>query len=355
MELGSFSTSITTTKNKNLDRSDEILEEIPHLLTAKCDVTALFTSSFDLPSIVGMLQDTLYTDDEGNALPMPGHTIEIKEESQYLEDGVKKEMTKPVLCSSFLLKLPWHTDAHVKEAISDTQLDEVKIHSLIPLTLEGGIAFGSMAEHPTTRLCLSFLHDLYLTKTKTSPQLILDYGAGSGILGLAACKLGAKQAIGVEMDLDAIQIANANAKRNSCNMLTYLPNMDSITNRPSDDGTNENSIEGEHKKEDRESLSVSMVGSVSRSKTFNVDEIPENLNTQIYDLCMANILPKALMTLAPIIARMVKPGKEIALSGIRDHQAQEIIDLYSEYFDDCKVNREEEGWVLISGIRKTDT
>lgn len=343
MELGAFSTSITKDKdlNTNVDSED--------LLTSKCNVNAYFTSSFHLPSIIDLVQSTLYNNEEedDNGI-MPQYKIETLSDTptENLEQSQEGMHVKPVLCAGFLLKLPYHTDTNVQEILQEQQ-QFISQDQITSITLEGGIAFGSMAEHPTTQLCLSYLRDI-LDTIETSPRLMLDYGAGSGILGLAACKLGVGQAVGIEMDVDAIQIANANSQRNNCNMVTYLPSLDSIMKDDNDNDDTNNS------KDDRESFSVSIIGSASRSSDLQVQGLPNELNGQIYDLCVANILPKALTTLGSVIAGMVKPGKEIALSGIRDHQANDIIQIYSAYFNDCKVDREKEGWVLIRGTRKHD-
>ena len=83
-----------------------------------------------------------------------------------------------------------------------------------------------------------------------------------------------------------------------------------------------------------------------------VDMLPENLDSQIFDACAANILAGPLISLAETIANMVKPGGYIGLSGILEWQSDDVVEAYSEYFDNVRVEETSRGWVLISGQRK---
>mmetsp|Transcript_26053 Transcript_26053/g.31547 ORF Transcript_26053/g.31547 Transcript_26053/m.31547 type:complete len:117 (-) Transcript_26053:21-371(-) len=88
-----------------------------------------------------------------------------------------------------------------------------------------------------------------------------------------------------------------------------------------------------------------------RTRT-SVESLPGELDGGIYDACVANILAQPLCGLVETIARMVKPGGGIGLSGILSYQADMVIDSYREYFDHVKVAEEREGWILITGTRK---
>jgi len=240
------------------------------------------------------------------------------------------------------LTFPWHKPNHVQQALSlyyqkhkhqHQQYDEHFVwepDSYVRIQLEGGIAFGT-GEHPTTQLCLGWVADLYDNAIiQNDDHMFLDYGAGSGVLGIAACLCSSQvRAIGVEIDADAIRIADANAKTNKVNMHSYLP-----------------PITLDHK--DDESASISMK---ARART-NLAPLPEDLHVPIYDACAANILARPLVSLADTIATMLKPGAKLGLSGILQYQANDVVTAYSEYFHDVKVQEQRGEWVLITGTRK---
>lgn len=163
----------------------------------------------------------------------------------------------------------------------------------IYLELDPGLAFGT-GSHPTTRLCLRWLDSHHLARKN-----LLDYGCGSGILTIAAIKLGATQATGVDIDPQAIIASKDNAKKNKVEVAFYDANT--------------------------------------------------HLNAQ-YDIVIANILTNPLKVLAPALAQYCKPQGEIVLSGILSEQAEEIITLYSQWFT-IATQENEEGWVLIHGYR----
>ncbi|WP_137936856.1 50S ribosomal protein L11 methyltransferase [Chitinivorax sp. B] len=164
----------------------------------------------------------------------------------------------------------------------------------INLQLDPGLAFGT-GSHPTTRLCLQWL-DKHLQAGET----VLDYGCGSGILAIAAKKLGAGDCLGVDIDPQAIVASNQNAEQNQVQATFCLPDaMPGIT----------------------------------------------------YDVVVANILTNPLRMLAPLLAGSCRPGGRIALSGILESQAQEIVEIYSAWFDlDEPVF--DDGWTCISGTKK---
>lgn len=161
----------------------------------------------------------------------------------------------------------------------------------INLILDPGMAFGT-GSHPTTRLCLEWLE-----RTVQSGSSLLDYGCGSGILAIAGAKLGATPVVGVDIDPQAIIAAEANAERNVV------------------------------------------------SARFADSELP--LSGQ-FDLVVANILSNPLRVLAPAICSHVRPGGQLALSGILAEQADELIALYGEWLP-LQVADTREGWVCLAG------
>jgi ribosomal protein L11 methyltransferase len=168
--------------------------------------------------------------------------------------------------------------------------------SEVIVRLDPGLAFGS-GTHPTTALCLQWLDSLDLRR-----KTVLDYGCGSGILALAALKLGAKAAVGVDNDPQALSASVDNAGRNGVGkqLRVYLPD----------------------------------------------DEPPAT-----YPVVVANILASALDALAEKLAARAAPGGVIALSGILHGQEDALLQRYSAWFDDLQATRMDE-WMRITGIRR---
>ncbi len=163
----------------------------------------------------------------------------------------------------------------------------------INLILDPGMAFGT-GSHPTTRLCLEWLE-----RTVTAGVSVLDYGCGSGILAIAAAKLGATDVLGVDIDTQAVGAALANAQRNA------------VAAR-FDDSSNE--ISGQ------------------------------------YDIVVANILSNPLKALAPAICSHVRSGGKLALSGILAEQADDLIACYAPYLA-LTVADTRDGWVCLVGSK----
>ena len=328
LELGACSTSIVD-HDKGTEEEDPIFIAeklgISKMLWRNADVSAHFpAASFDAQSIAESVRVAF---EMGSS---PRFEVEGVEDKDWILHV--QESWKPCVVASFLLRFPWHDDKVVAEALDEAGLSiPINRH----LKLQGGMAFGT-GEHPTTRLCLEFVAQAIENIRKHSygenKQKIrfLDYGAGSGVLGLAACIVGLPdlyvESTGVEIDADAVQIANVNAKENNLPMTSFLPMLD-------------------RDRLDDESLSVTLRG---RSRA---DTLPDELEGPIFDACAANILAAPLCGLAPIIASHLKPGAMLGLSGILTFQGDDILNAYKTYFYDCKVTKEEEGWVLITGYR----
>ena len=162
------------------------------------------------------------------------------------------------------------------------------------IILDPGLAFGT-GSHPTTHLCLAWL----VNEIKPQHE-VLDYGCGSGILAIAAKKLGAKEVVGVDIDAQAIIASQFNAEQNHVEADFYM-----------------------------------------------ATQYPE----QPADIVVANILSSALMVLAPALARACKTNGRIALSGILREQAEQVSAIYAEWFNmDAPVFMD--SWVLLSGTKK---
>ncbi|MBQ4854889.1 50S ribosomal protein L11 methyltransferase [Rhodanobacter sp. B2A1Ga4] len=167
---------------------------------------------------------------------------------------------------------------------------------LVVVRLDPGLAFGS-GTHPTTALCLEWLDGLEL-----AGKTITDYGCGSGILAIAALKLGAASAVGVDNDPQALTASADNAERN---------------------------------------------GVADRFALF----LPQDVDAEPADVFIANILAGPLGELAPTFAAAAKPGAPFAISGILAGQQDELLQRYAEWFDALRVDTRED-WVRISGRRR---
>jgi ribosomal protein L11 methyltransferase len=168
----------------------------------------------------------------------------------------------------------------------------------VNVLLDPGLAFGT-GTHPTTALCLQWLDSLDL-KGKT----LVDFGCGSGILAIAALKLGAARVIGIDIDPQAIEASRDNAQRNdvSDQLELYLP-----------------------------------------------EDQPDALQA---DIVVANILAGPLRELSELISGLVKPHGRMAISGILESQAPELFEVYSQWFDMNPTATREE-WCRLDGIKKS--
>ncbi len=167
----------------------------------------------------------------------------------------------------------------------------------VNVMLDPGLAFGT-GTHPTTALCLEWLEGLDLTG-----KTVIDFGCGSGILAIAAIKLGAEKVIGIDIDPQALQASRDNAERNGVadQLEVYLP-----------------------------------------------QNQPEGL---IADVVVANILAGPLRELAPVIKGLVKPNGDLAMSGVLDTQAEDVANYYRDELHIDPITEQNE-WCRISGRKQ---
>ncbi|MEG3184402.1 50S ribosomal protein L11 methyltransferase [Novilysobacter erysipheiresistens] len=186
--------------------------------------------------------------------------------------------------------VPWNHDLP-----DDADAPEAAVVRLDP-----GLAFGS-GTHPTTALCLQWF-DTLATQGALDDASVLDFGCGSGILALAALKLGANRAIGVDNDPQALTATVDNAERNEVGdrLAVYLP---------------------------------------------------QDEPAATYPVVVANILASALVALADTLAARVAPGGRIALSGILAGQEDEVLARYADMFEQLQVEQLDD-WIRISGVRR---
>jgi ribosomal protein L11 methyltransferase len=167
----------------------------------------------------------------------------------------------------------------------------------VPLLLDPGLAFGT-GSHPTTQLCLEWLDGADLNN-----QHVLDYGCGSGILAIAAAKLGAAQLTAIDNDPQALLATRENAQRNNVAL-----------------------------------------------DSMNIALPPLNDNFHC-DVIVANILAEPLRALAPSFANWLASGGHLVLSGLLAEQGQEMCARYSQWFDHLTITQESD-WIRIHGIRR---
>lgn len=238
----------------------------------RCRLTALFPQEADAAGLLAQACVHLSI-----ALP--------EFESQPVEDidwvMKNREQFQPIPISKRVWIVPtWH-DAPEPGAIN--------------IALDPGAAFGT-GSHPTTRLCLQWLE---ANLRPVEAPFVLDYGTGSGILAIAAMKLGAARAVGVDIDPQAVEAACFNAVQNSVDIEF------AATDKPLD---------------------------------------------AVADITVANILANPLKVLAPLLASHTRSGGALVLAGILDHQADEIIAIYRDWFQ-LAVWKRDEGWSCIAGTR----
>ncbi|MDR0233444.1 MAG: 50S ribosomal protein L11 methyltransferase, partial [Zoogloeaceae bacterium] len=210
--------------------------------------------------------------------PLPQPTLNRVEEENWVR--VTQAPFDPIRISDRLWIVPsWH-DAPDPAALN--------------IALDPGMAFGT-GSHPTTRLCLEWL------EREVRPSMsLLDYGTGSGILAIAAVRLGATPVDGMDIDPQAVSAARVNAENNR--------------------------------------VDIRFTGT------------PESLLPQ-YDLVVANILANPLRLLAPALTARVRPGGKLALSGLLLQQAEAIASLYAPWIE-FEEPHEREGWICLSGAKR---
>jgi ribosomal protein L11 methyltransferase len=244
-------------------------------------VTALFNPDVDHSDDADFIPQLLHSlSDAGFALTRPEEKIVAE------QDWVRLTQSQftPIQIGERIWVVPsWH----------ETPTDP----NAICLAVDPGLAFGT-GSHPTTHLCLLWLEQ----QTHLQNKSLLDYGCGSGILAIAAKKLGCNPVVGTDIDPQAMVAARSNAEINAVDITFALPDN-----------------------------AVPMLGADAR-----------------YDIVMANILANPLQVLAPALVQRIRPGGQIVLSGVLSRQADEVIATYSQWLT-LSVWKESDGWVCLAG------
>lgn len=276
MEMGALSAIIEDANAETIDEQPIFGEpgDPPPGIWQQNLVSALFDDGTDPVEVIQDLQ---------NKTQLTGlkYSIETIQEQDWVR--ATQSQFDPIRITDQLWIVPtWH-QAPNKDALN--------------IVLDPGLAFGT-GSHPTTHLCLA-----WLTQTIGTQHSVLDYGCGSGILAIAAKKLGAAHVVGTDIDAQAIQASVFNAEQNQ------------------------------------------VVAEFLMANQFQNKE---------FDVVVANILSSALSVLAPALAKACKPGGKIALSGILREQEADVTKIYAEWFD-MQPAQYMDAWVLLTGTKKCAT
>ena len=283
IELGALSADIheAAIGNQHKQFLFEELDVFPEKIWPTVEITALFDAGADVSTIVQTVAQVAQ-------LPsLPTYRLKQVEEQDWVR--LTQSQFGPIQISSRLWIVPsWH---------------QVPDPAAINLMLDPGLAFGT-GSHPTTQLCLAWLDE-----NLRGGEDVLDYGCGSGILAIAALKLGAGRVVGIDIDPRAVEASHDNAARNQCNR--------------------------------------------KKAKFYTTSFMTKADQTidAWADVVVANILANPLILLAPTLTCATSNKGCIVLSGILKEQVKEVERTYRQWFR-MRLAREQEGWALLIGTRK---
>ena len=236
---------------------------------------ALFDSEVDT-------QEALATAEQCYGQPLPDYEVELLQDKEWEREWM--DDFHPMQFGERLWICP---SAH-----------EPVDPNAVNVRLDPGLAFGT-GTHPTTSMCLSALD-----KMDFEGKEIIDVGCGSGILAIAALLLGAKSAVGTDIDPQAVAASRDNAQRNGI-----------------------------------------------EDKDFTLFIAGEEPAEGKYDIVLANILVGPLVELAPMLSRYLKPGGTLLLSGLLVEQQSDVLDAYDEVgFQEFYT---QEPWLCLEGIKRS--
>jgi ribosomal protein L11 methyltransferase len=271
--LAAGAVSVTLQDNADQPILEPALGETP--LWNETSISALFDAEIDTDIATFAAAQAL-------GQPLPNCRWELLEDKDWEREWM--DNYHPIHCGGDLWICPSWKAAPNPEATN--------------LLLDPGLAFGT-GTHPTTFMCLQWLAE----QAPLNGETFVDYGCGSGILGIAAILLGGSHAIGTDLDPQALIATHDNAERNN--------------------------IAKEH---------------------FPV-YLPENCPAASVDITLANILAGPLAELAPALNQLTKPGGKLCLSGILNTQAETVMDAYRDWFDFDPV-RQQEQWVCLTATKR---
>jgi len=250
-------------------------------LWSRTTITGLFAAEQDVQATLDQLQAAQ------QQLPLPANAEHPPFKAEILEDKDWErewmDSYHPMQFGTRLWVCPSWREAPDPDAVN--------------MMLDPGLAFGT-GTHPTTALCLEWLDGQAL-----EGQHLVDYGCGSGILGIAALLLGARDVVAVDIDPQALTATRDNLARNRL--------------------------------------------APERLQTF----LPADAPAVQADTLVANILAGPLVQLAPTLATLIRPGGRLLLSGLLAEQAEEVSTAYNEWFE-MEPAVEKEGWIRLTGTKR---
>ncbi|MDQ2078235.1 50S ribosomal protein L11 methyltransferase [Marinimicrobium sp. ABcell2] len=264
--------SVTLEDNADQPILEPALGETP--LWDQVRITGLFDADIDTAAVTALLREQLPS-------VLPEYRWEQLEDKDWEREWMKNY--HPIQCGERLWICPSWQEPPEPEKVN--------------LMLDPGLAFGT-GTHPTTFLCLE-----WLDRQELEAARLVDYGCGSGILGIAALLLGASHVVGVDIDPQALLATRENARRNG------LP------------------------------------------ETAMPVYLPAQCPPTGVDITLANILAGPLAELAPLLSALTNAGGKICLSGILANQAEAVMAAYRPWFDFEPIAQKEE-WVRITGIKR---
>lgn len=283
--------------------TDQFAEQFSDVLETLGALSVTFQDQFDNPVFEPKLGSTeLWANTEVVALFDDENAIQNAQtnlEQGFLKDHIQTIYAEPL--ADQVWERTWMDEFHPmkfgKRLWICPSWCDIPDPAAVNVMLDPGLAFGT-GTHPTTALCLEWLDGLEL-----SGKTVIDFGCGSGILAIAAIKLGAKEVIGIDIDPQALEASFENAKRN---------------------------------------------GVEQNLRLFLAGKEPENL---IADVVVANILAGPLKELSNPISKLVRSKGLLGLSGILSEQAQEVMRAYEHEFTLDPIAQKEE-WCRITGTKK---
>ncbi|MEB3753513.1 50S ribosomal protein L11 methyltransferase [Acinetobacter sp. MD2(2019)] len=278
LSLGAVSVTLDDAENQ------ELLEPLPGEtpLWNKVIVTGIFQQTDEEPVDAVLLTQFLENQ-------IPNAPIRSAELEDQVWERAWMDYYEPIEISNKFWIVP--------EWLEPPEADAVNIK------LDPGLAFGT-GNHASTFLCLQ-----WLGQTNLKDKIVIDYGCGSGILGVAALLLGAKKVYATDIDPQAVLATKQNAELN---------------------------------------------GVLDRLFVGLPEEFNSEFKNQQADVLVANILAAPLMALAPEFAKLLKPAGEFALAGVIDEQVADVSEVYQEFFDILNIEKREENWCRISGQRQVN-
>eukprot|EP00873_Tetraselmis_striata_P002997 jgi/Tetstr1/423261/TSEL_013961.t1 len=246
-------------------------------------------------------------------------TFDVEHDVQATLESVRDVMGLTSLQADIQDVLNEEWEAAVKASYVPTEIepdlwivphwDEPPNPAATNIILEPGMAFGT-GEHPTTRLCLGLVR-----QHVSAGNTVMDYGTGSGVLGIAALAFGAALAVGTDVDAFAVRVATSNAALNDCSDVFEV-----------------------------------LVCGEDATDPDPVDQSPTA--PAQYDMVVANILRGPLVDLRPRLLGYLRPGGRLILSGIIEEQVEQVLGAYSVDLDADSVEVRTQGsWAAITALR----